>query len=207
MHPATIYRTLPDLILASASPRRRQLLEAMGLACRVEVASIDEKKVFAQYAASCDDTRVTQQALVCEVARQKAMAIPLRGDALVLAADTAVFLGDQRLDKPKDLAEARATLGLLAGQTHTVISAFCLRSMQQEFTVADTVRVTMACLSPEEIEYYISSTPPLDKAGAYGIQEWIGWVGISRIDGAYATVMGLPTHLLHRTLLHDILRS
>ena len=73
--------------------------------------------------------------------------------------------------------------------------------------MADTVRVTMACLSPEEIEYYISSTPPLDKAGAYGIQEWIGWVGISRIDGAYATVMGLPTHLLHRTLLHDILRS
>ena len=180
------------IILASQSPRRQQLLQELGLDFRVLIRPIDE---------SIPPTIGAMEA-AAYLADLKAgeFAGTLAGDELVITADTVVVCNDQALGKPADAAEARQMLDLLSGRTHAVITGVCMLTAQRKCVAEDVTQVTFKKLSTEEIDHYIEHYRPYDKAGAYGIQEWIGMIGIARIEGSYFNVMGLPVHLLYEML-------
>lgn len=142
------------------------------------------------------------------LARKKAEAWPgtLAADQVLLSADTTVLLdasnGDEPvlLNKPLDAADARRMLGLLSGRTHRVITGVCLRTATGIHSFADVAHVTFSRLTTEEIAYYVERYQPLDKAGAYGVQDWIGYVGVERLEGSFYTVMGLPMHRVYEAL-------
>lgn len=180
------------LILASASPRRRQLLQ--GLDMPVEITSVD-----------VDETPPADMPIreVAEhLARKKAEAWSgtLDADQVLVTADTTVIVGDTLLNKPADAAEAKVMLALLSGRTHHVFTGVCLRSAQRTTSFVDIAEVTFASLSEQEIAYYVEKYAPLDKAGAYGVQDWIGYVAVERINGSFYTVMGLPLHRVYAAL-------
>lgn len=180
-----------DVVLASNSPRRRELLAGMGVDFRVEVISgIDE---------TYPDTLPVEQ--VAEyLSGRKAQAYELRPNELLITADTVVISGGRVLGKPADEAEARVMLRELSGKSHRVITGVTLRSMNREVRLSDVSEVDFAELTENEIEHYVKRYRPLDKAGAYGIQEWIGYVGITGIRGSFYNVMGLPTRRLYEEL-------
>ncbi|MBO2030782.1 septum formation protein Maf [Siccationidurans ginsengisoli] len=176
------------LLLASGSPRRRQLLTDLGLAYEIRLREVDE---------SFPPT--LRRAAVAEyLARHKAEAYraDLAPDELLLTADTIVCLGDEVLNKPADAEEARAMLGRLQGRAHQVYTGVCLLSGdgRPPMVFADETTVHFGPLSTEEIAFYVERYQPLDKAGAYGAQDWLGLVAIERLEGSYFNVMGLPTH-------------
>lgn len=173
------------LILASNSPRRRQLLTELGLPYEIRLMEVDE-----------DFPDHLRRAEVAEyLAAHKAAAYALAPDELVITADTIVCLGDDVLNKPADVAEATAMLTRLQGRAHDVFTAVCLRcGDSREVVFSDQTTVFFRPLSPAEISHYIATAQPFDKAGAYGAQDWLGMVGIERLEGSYFTVMGLPTH-------------
>ena len=175
------------LILASNSPRRRQLLTDMGLPYEIRLREVDE-----------DFPAHLRRAEVAEyLAAHKAAAYApdLASDEVVLTADTIVCLGDDVLNKPTDVAEATAMLTRLQGCAHDVFTAVCLRTGDgRQVVFSDRTTVYFRPLSPAEISHYITTAQPFDKAGAYGAQDWLGMVGITRLEGSYFTVMGLPTH-------------
>lgn len=173
------------LILASGSPRRRELMTTLGLPFEVLISDADES-----FSADTEVRKVP--ALLAE--RKADAILQLRPNALVLAADTVVILGEQILNKPADETEAVAMLRTLSGQTHEVHTSFCLAESEGKKTISDVALVTFKGLTDNEIEHYIKNGKPLDKAGAYGIQEWIGLIAVERIKGSYFTVMGLPMH-------------
>ena len=177
-----------NLILASGSPRRRQLLTDLGLAYEIRLRDVDERF-----------PPTLRRAAVAEyLARHKAEAYraDLAADELLLTADTIVCLGDDVLNKPADAEEARAMLGRLQGRAHQVYTGVCLLPGDGRAPVvfADETTVHFCPLSTEEIAFYVAQYQPLDKAGAYGAQDWLGLVGIDRLEGSYFNVMGLPTH-------------
>ena len=180
-----------DVVLASNSPRRRELLAGMGVDFRVEVISgIDE---------TYPDTLPVEQ--VAEyLSGRKAQAYELRPNELLITADTVVISDGRVLGKPADEAEARVMLRELSGKSHRVITGVTLRSMNREVRLSDVSEVDFAELTEDEIEHYVKRYRPLDKAGAYGIQEWIGYVGITGIRGSFYNVMGLPTRRLYEEL-------
>ncbi|MBL7940297.1 MAG: septum formation protein Maf [Flavobacteriales bacterium] len=180
------------LILASASPRRRQLLQ--GLDLPVEITSVDVDET--------PPAGMPNDAVAEHLARVKAEAWSgtLAPDQVLVTADTTVVIGDVLLNKPADAADARSMLGQLAGRTHRVITGVCLRTAQGMTSFADTTEVTFAPLTAAEIAYYVERYSPLDKAGAYGVQDWIGYVAVERIDGSFYTVMGLPLHRVYKAL-------
>lgn len=177
------------IILASNSPRRRELLDGLDLDFEVKVLpDIDESYP--------DNLPVAEVAGY--ISREKA--VPYRtligeGD-LVITADTVVIVGDEVLGKPKDAEDARRMLQLISGRTHQVITGVCLLTTDKEHAFSVTTDVTFKQLSEDEITYYIEHYKPFDKAGAYGIQEWIGYVGVTSINGSYFNVMGLPVQRL-----------
>ena len=175
------------LILASNSPRRRQLLTDLGFAYEIRLLEVEE-----------DFPSHLRRAEVAEyLAAHKAAAYTagLAPDEVVLTADTIVCLGDDVLNKPADVAEATAMLTRLQGRAHDVFTAVCLRCGDgREVVFSDQTTVHFRALSPAEISHYIATAKPFDKAGAYGAQDWLGMVGIERLEGSYFTVMGLPTH-------------
>ncbi len=175
------------LILASNSPRRRQLLTDLDLRYEIRLLEVDE--TFPEH---------LQRAEVAEyLAARKAAAYTanLAPDEVVLTADTIVCLGNDVLNKPADVAEATAMLTRLQGRAHDVFTAVCLRCGDgREVVFSDQTTVHFRSLSPQEISHYIATARPFDKAGAYGAQDWLGMVGIARLEGSYFTVMGLPTH-------------
>ena len=180
-----------DVVLGSNSPRRRELLNDMGVKFRVEaIKGIDET-----YPANLpvEDVPVF-------LARVKAEGHPLEQDELLITADTIVVLDEAVLGKPADEAEAHRMLRALSGRPHRVISGVCVKTRDRVEVFADTSIVHFADLTDDEISYYIEHYRPLDKAGAYGIQEWIGNIGISGISGDFYNVMGLPTHKLYQLL-------
>jgi septum formation protein len=179
------------LVLASNSPRRKQLLNDAGFTFRVEVRPTDE--LFPSDLPAAE--------VAGYLARHKAeqFANDLTNE-LILCADTIVVVEGTILNKPADDAEARAMLRRLSGRTHQVITGVCLRAEGNLQTISDVAQVTFRELSADEIEYYIRHYQPFDKAGAYGIQEWIGMVGIERIEGSYYTIMGLPVHRVYDLL-------
>ena len=180
-----------DVVLASNSPRRRELLAGMGVDFRVEVISgIDEK-----YPDTLPEEQVAEY-----LSGRKAQAYELSPNELLITADTVVISGGRVLGKPADEAEARVMLRELSGKSHRVITGVTLRSMNREVRLSDVSEVDFAELTEDEIEHYVKRYRPLDKAGAYGIQEWIGYVGITGIRGSFYNVMGLPTRRLYEEL-------
>lgn len=188
------YTQLPPLILASGSPRRAQLLSEMGVSFRVKVSGTQERELahglaggaLAERLAWCKAHAVLE---LEEAARD--------GVALVLGADTVVLCDGQRMDKPSSREEALHGLRRLAGRWHEVVTGVVLLRGGQEWVFHEVTRVLFAPLAEEVLEYYVDTFHPYDKAGGYGIQEWIGRVGIASIEGSYENVMGLPTQRLH----------
>lgn len=181
------------IILASNSPRRRELLAGLDIDYEVKVLpGIDESY----------PEGLESEAIPRYISRRKAEAYAavMRPDELVITADTIVWTGDRVLGKPHDEAEAGRMLRLLSGRTHWVITGVTLLTATGMRTFAVTSEVTFDTLDDEEIDYYVARYRPLDKAGAYGIQEWIGYVGVSALRGSYFNVMGLPVQRLYKEL-------
>ena len=180
-----------DVVLGSNSPRRRELLNDMGVKFRIEtVKGIDET-----YPAS-----LPIEEIPVYLARVKAEGHPLKDKELLITADTVVVLDETVLGKPEGEADAHRMLRALSGRAHRVISGVCVTTVGRSESFADTSIVHFADLTDDEIDYYIKHYRPLDKAGAYGIQEWIGNIGISGINGDFYNVMGLPTRKLYQLL-------
>ena len=183
---------MKKIILASQSPRRKDLLELLDLNFTVEVREVDE--VFPE---SLDATKVAEY-----LANLKAAAFTnIPADQIVITADTVVVLDEQILGKPKDKAEAVKMLQSLSNRSHKVITGVCIKSKDKTVSFSNTTKVFFKKLTSSEIEYYIESYKPFDKAGSYGIQEWIGAIGITKIEGSYFNVVGLPIQELHKQLL------
>ena len=197
------------IILASNSPRRRELLSGLGLDFEVRtMQGLDES-----YPDGLPMEEIPQY-----ISRKKAAAYTLGADELLITADTIVYLDGEVLGKPADEAEAREMLQKLSGKTHQVVTGVTLTFLNEELRIkkqgstaegkvnvesliqhsfACVSQVTFARLSEEEIDYYVTHYHPLDKAGAYGIQEWIGYIGVTSIEGSYFNVMGLPVQRLY----------
>jgi septum formation protein len=184
------------LVLASASPRRRQLLQGLDLPVEITSVDIDETPP-----PGMPDEQVAEH-----LAREKARAWTgtLAPDQVLVTADTTVLLDDASgahlLNKPVDESDARRMLRLLAGRSHRVITGVCLRTAGGLHSFADTANVTFRALSDAEIAYYVERHRPLDKAGSYGVQDWIGYTAVTRIEGSFYTVMGLPMHRVYEAL-------
>ncbi|MBP5361263.1 MAG: septum formation protein Maf [Bacteroidaceae bacterium] len=183
---------MKDIWLISHSPRRQQLLRDLGLVFRIGEAHVEE--VYPQSLAP-EEIPVYLSKLKADAA-----AVTLTDDTLIITADTIVWAGGKVLGKPSDEAEARAMLQMLSGKTHQVITGVTLRSKEGSKSFYESTDVTFGQLSAEDIDYYISCYRPYDKAGAYGIQEWIGMVGVESIKGCFYNVMGLPVYRLYREI-------
>ena len=180
------------LILASNSPRRQQLLRELGFEFTVEVRPTDE--VFP------DEMPAARVAGYLAKHKAEQFEDDLN-DRIVLCADTIVVVDNEILNKPANIAEAKLMLQKLSGRTHEVITGICLLGPSGYQTVSDVAKVEFKTLTDAEIEYYIQHYRPFDKAGAYGVQEWIGKIGIHRIEGSFYTIMGLPLHKVYELLL------
>ena len=177
------------MILASQSPRRKEILTNAGFEFEVRVADVDESVVGME----------CPRDYVCRLARKKAFAVPINMGEIVLGADTTVVVDGEILAKPEDEADARRMIGLLSGRPHTVITGICLRHAGGEIVDAETTLVHFSSLSAEEIAAYAASGQPMDKAGAYGIQG-LASKYIDRIEGCYFNIVGLPIGLVWRHL-------
>lgn len=188
------------IILASNSPRRRELLAGLDVEFRTWVIpNIDE---------SYPDNLPADE--TAEYIAQKKAApyftdphiSAIADDDIVLTADTVVILDGEVLGKPKDMDDAKAMLRKLSGKTHHVITGVCLTSKARQSHFSVRTDVTFAPLTDAQIDYYVERYKPLDKAGAYGVQEWIGYVGVTNLNGSYFNVMGLPVQRIYTELLH-----
>ncbi len=180
------------IILASKSPRRQMILTEAGIDFIVKAVDITEE--------ICE--KIPTFDVAQHLAEKKAMQFPfLHKNEIVIAADTTVIINDTILGKPEDAAEAVRMLSSLSGKTHSVVTGVCIKDMHRVFSFSDTTLVEFKTLTDKEIDYYIKQYEPYDKAGAYGIQEWIGMIGITRIEGSYFNVMGLPIHKVYNALL------
>jgi septum formation protein len=182
------------IILASQSPRRQYLLKELGLEFDVLEPNVDEV-----YPAG-----LRPEEIAVHLAELKAGSLDLSlldDDTIIITADTIVYIGNEVLGKPVNHDDAVSMLGKLSGRKHDVITAVCLVSKQKKHTFHVLSSVTFKKLKTEEIEYYIRNFRPFDKAGGYGVQEWIGYIGISKIEGLFFNVMGLPVKELYEELL------
>ena len=182
-----------QIILASKSPRRQELLRGMGVTFSVQTKETPE-----DFPATMPLDEVPQH-----LSLQKSLAFSadeLPADFLLITADTVVICEGEILGKPKNAEDAFRMLSQLSGKTHHVVTGVTLRSAEKTESFAATSRVAFAALEKDEIDYYIARCQPFDKAGAYGIQEWIGYVGISGLEGSFYNVMGLPTRRLYQVL-------
>lgn len=181
------------IILASQSPRRQELLKGIGLDFEV----IIKDKLDEDFDPEMPISRVPEF-----LAEKKARAYVdlLDSFTILITADTIVSTDSEILNKPADEVEARYMLNLLSGKKHHVITGVCIKSMEKEICFSEESAVYFDLLECDEIEYYIRNYRPFDKAGAYGIQEWIGYIGINRIEGSYFNVMGLPIQLVYKEL-------
>ena len=181
------------MVLASNSPRRRELLAGLDIPFEVRVADgIDE---------SYPET-IPAHEVARYIAGKKTAAYckTIADDELVITADTVVVVGEKVLGKPKDAEEACSMLRELSGKTHRVITGVCLITRQEKRLFDVTTYVTFKPLTEEEIRYYVNRYRPMDKAGAYGVQEWIGYIGVTNLSGSYYNVMGLPVQRIYQEL-------
>lgn len=181
------------VILASNSPRRRELLAGLGLQFEVRVlADIDEN-----YPPTLPATQIAKY-----IAHKKAEAnrVIMAKNEMIITADTIVVVDDMVMGKPADDADAIRMLSTLSGKTHKVITGVCITTLNKQTVFDVTTGVTFKTLTDEEINYYITHFHPTDKAGAYGIQEWIGYIGVTGLEGSYYNVMGLPVQRIYDEL-------
>lgn len=181
------------IILGSNSPRRKALLAGLDIDFEVKIIpGIDESYPLSL---PCDEVPLF-------IAEKKAEAFikELNDNELLITADTVVVIDKQTVGKPKDKADAKNILGLLSGREHRVITGVCIVTKEKSNRFSVTSTVSFAELSPEEINYYLDKYHPYDKAGAYGIQEWIGYIAVESITGSFYNVMGLPVQRLYREL-------
>jgi septum formation protein len=182
------------LILGSQSPRRRKLLKGLELDFEVRLLKEETDESYPQELRGAD--------IPLYVARKKAAAYmpDLKQDELLITADTVVCLDGKTIGKPHDREEAINMLSMLSGHTHEVHTGVCLTSLDEQSSFTASSDVTFSVLEEDEIAYYVDKFHPYDKAGAYGIQEWIGYVGVESISGSFYNVMGLPVQRLYREL-------
>jgi len=181
------------VILASASPRRKMLMEGLDIPLVIVQASrVDE---------SYPDV-LSPEKIPAYLAGKKADGAQdlLTADTILVTADTLVILNGEVIEKPQDKAHAREMLSRLSGNMHRVLTGVCMRSVDKEICFTAESKVYFGKLSQDEIDYYINTYRPFDKAGAYGIQEWIGYVSVERIEGSFYNVMGLPVHQVYQYL-------
>ncbi|OEJ98528.1 septum formation protein Maf [Flavivirga aquatica] len=180
------------IILASGSPRRQAFFKDLGLDFEIRLKSIKEEY----------PPRLTHFEISNYLAQLKALPFKdeLKPNDILITSDTIVWYNNKALGKPKDENDAFSILKSLSNSTHEVITSVCFTKTDYEKTLHNITKVTFGMLSDEEIWYYIKKDKPFDKAGAYGIQDWIGQIGVTKIEGSYFNVMGLPTHLLYKTL-------
>ena len=183
-----------NIILASGSPRRKQLLEEMGVKFKVVPKHIEEI-----YPDDLSPKEVAE--FLSRLKADAFTADEMDEHTLIITSDTVVTIDDEILGKPADKEEATEILKLLSGKSHDVITGVTLKTIERERTFSVSTIVVFKTLNEDEINYYIDHYKPFDKAGAYGIQEWVGHVAIESIEGSYFNVMGLPTHRLYEELL------
>ncbi len=192
MDPFLSKLTNKKIILASNSPRRQELMKGLEVDFEVRINTVDEtvpKDIHAEYVAAY-------------LSKLKSDSFPdqLADNEILITSDTVVIADGLVLGKPTNNEEAFDMLKNLSGATHTVMTAVTLKSLTRQVTLEDETKVTFRFLEEDEIWHYIRRYKPMDKAGAYGIQEWIGFMGVERIEGSYYTVMGFPLHLVYTQL-------
>ncbi|SNR33645.1 septum formation protein [Lutibacter agarilyticus] len=182
-----------QLILASQSPRRQELLKSLDVDFKIKIKEVEEV-----YASNLKAEEITNY-----LAKLKAAAFEneLNENEIVITSDTIVWHANKPLEKPKDKKEAIKMLQQLSNSSHKVITSVCLKSKRKEHVFFDVTKVYFKQLSLEEITYYVENYKPFDKAGGYGIQEWIGFIGVTKLEGSYYNVMGFPVHKLYEELL------
>lgn len=185
------------LILASKSPRRQSLIQEMGFPFEVRIKEVEE--IYPS------DLKSEEVPVFLAKLKSKPLIDSLIDDEILITSDTVVVNQGKILGKPKDKAEAFEMLHSLSGKSHKVITGVCLRSKNKTISFAETTKVYFSDLTDSEINYYIDNYKPFDKAGAYGIQEWIGAIAISKIEGCYYNVMGLPVHKVYRAIQDEFL--
>ncbi len=183
------------LILASGSPRRQQFFRDLNLDFEIRLKEVDEV-----YPKNLKAGEITDF-----LAKLKADVFELSENEILVTSDTIVWLKNEAVGKPKNYEEAFVTLQKLSGNTHEVITSVCLKSVEKTKVFNVVTKVTFSELTDEMIRFYLDNYKPFDKAGAYGIQEWIGLVGIEKIEGSYTNVVGLPTKKFYKELLCFIL--
>ena len=181
------------IILGSASPRRKELLAGLGVEFTVDTANSFEET----YSADTPHEKIPE---VLSEGKSYGFHRPLEEDEVLITSDTLVLCEEHVMGKPHSREEAYSMLRLLSGRSHKVITAITIRDTSKAVTLSDTALVYFKELTDSEIYYYIDEYKPFDKAGAYGIQEWIGYIGIDKIEGSYFTIMGFPVHLVYQTL-------
>ncbi len=181
------------IILGSASPRRKELLRGLDVSFEVDTGNTFEENFR-------EMEQLREIPSVMSRGKSHGFHRPLEDDEILITADTVVLCDGQVMGKPSGREEAVAMLGKLSGRKHEVITSVTLRSSTREDTFTDTAVVSFSDLTGEEISYYVDRYRPYDKAGAYGIQEWIGYVGISSIEGSFYTIMGFPVFQVYRHL-------
>ena len=183
-----------EIILASQSPRRIKFFNELDIQFKSVKLDFDE---------SYPNNLMAEQ-ITDFIADKKASYYSelLNKNTIVITSDTIVWLNEEAIGKPKDNENAKEILQTLSGNTHKVITSFCIKTLESKNIVNDTTEVTFKNLTEKEIDFYIKNNKVLDKAGAYGIQDWIGYIGITNIKGTYNNVMGLPTHSLYKELIN-----
>ncbi len=181
------------IILGSQSPRRKELFAGLNLPFSIEVREVDES-----FPASMSVYDVPEYLAIL---KSEPFRADFKENGLLITADTIVLIEDQVLGKPFDYDHAFEMLNLLSGKKHVVITGVCITSASKQLTFCDHTDVWFKTLTTEEIDYYLTHYRPYDKAGSYGVQEWIGYVAIEKIEGSYFNVMGLPIQRLYQELL------
>ncbi|MBQ7622601.1 MAG: septum formation protein Maf [Bacteroidales bacterium] len=184
-----MHKLSKKIILGSGSPRRRELLSGLDLEFTLDTGNSFEESV-------PEGARPEDVPMLMALGKSHGFHRPLEDNELLITADTVVIIDGCVIGKPHGREDAAAMLRRLSGRTHTVVSAVCFRDACGEWSLKDSTEVSFAPLSEEEINYYIDKYKPYDKAGAYGIQEWIGYVAIRGVKGSFYTVMGFPVDLV-----------
>ena len=184
------------IILGSVSPRRQELLKSLVIDFEIRVKDLKEK-----YPKNLKEKEISE---FLAIQKSENLSKTLKSEEILITADTIVVKGDRVLNKPKDRLEAQEMLQFLSGDKHKVITSVCLASKNKQEVFTSETEVHFKILSIEEIDYYIKEYQPFDKAGAYGIQEWIGLIGIEKIKGSYCNVVGLPVVKLYQKLIQFV---
>ena len=181
-----------NIILASKSPRRQQLLKELNIPFTIKT-----KEVAENYSKLLKKKQITEY-----LAKLKAAAFTnLQEKDILVTSDTIVWFKGKPLEKPKDLEDAKKMLRQLSGKKHSVYTSICLKSKSKERVFSDKTTVYFKNLTSDEIDYYVENYQPLDKAGSYGVQEWIGLIGIKKIKGSYYNIVGFPVHKFYKEIL------